>query len=218
MLSIMMTALTGTLFIYQGQEIGMINVPKTWPISDYQDIESVNFYKSIAKSTNNDKETLDYIMRSLQILGRDNARLPMQWDASPFAGFTDRKEGAWMRVHDLYPEINVARQLEDPDSTFNFWKKMIQSRKHFKEVLVHGSFEVFDPENEQTFVFAKKGGDTRVVVTLNFTSEEQKVELPFSGLEVRVGNYGDFEDVEKSAEGLTRTLRPWEGRLYMSRR
>lgn len=193
----------------------MINVPKTWPIDDFQDIESLNFYKSIAKSTNNDKEALDYVMRSLQVLGRDNARLPMQWDASPFAGFTDSKKGAWMRVHDLYPEINVAKQLDEPDSTLNFWKSMIQFRKEYRDVFIHGAFEMLEPANEQTFVFTKTQGDKKAAVVLNFTSDEQHVELPLEHLTFRVGNYGDAEVVEETAVGRERVLRPWEGRLYM---
>lgn len=210
-----MCALTGTLFIYQGQEIGMINVPKTWPIDDFQDIESLNFYKSIAKSTNNDKEALDYVMRSLQVLGRDNARLPMQWDSSPFAGFTNSEKGAWMRVHDLYPEINVARQLEEPDSTFNFWKSMIQYRKEHRDVFIHGTFEIFEPANEQTFVFTKTQGNKKAAVILNFTSDDQHVELPLKNLTFCVSNYDDARMVEETAVGESRALRPWEGRLYM---
>ena len=216
MLAIMMCALTGTLFIYQGQEIGMINIPKDWTIEDLKDIESLNFYQTMAASTNNDKGALDYVMRSIQILGRDNARLPMQWDSSPFAGFTDNRDGAWMRVHDLYPEINVEKQLKDPDSPYAFWKSMIRLRKDLRHVMVHGSFEMSEPENEQTFVFTKRGGGDTMVVCLNFTGEEQRVDLPFDGMTFRVGNYGDTPVVEAAAgEGGGETLRPWEGRLYM---
>lgn len=78
MLSLMLCALTGTLFVYQGQEIGMINVPKTWGIDLFKDIESVNFYWAMAKQSGNDERELDYVMRSLQVLSRDNARIPMQ--------------------------------------------------------------------------------------------------------------------------------------------
>lgn len=216
MLAMMLTALTGTLFIYQGQEIGMINVPKSWPIEDFKDIESLGFYKRIATSTNNDKEALGRVMQGLQILGRDNPRLPMQWDSTLYAGFTNNPKGAWMRVHDLYPEINVAKQLHDPASPHAFWKSMIRLRKQFKEVLVYGAFEMFDPDNEQTFVFSKSYGGQKAVVTLNFTSVEQSVELPFDGLTYRVGNYEDVQAAEETSAGRARTLRAWEGRLYMS--
>ncbi|KAJ9151789.1 Alpha-glucosidase [Pleurostoma richardsiae] len=218
MLSMMMCALTGTLFIYQGQEIGMINMPKDWTIKDCKDIESVRFYNSIAAATNNDKDALDYVMRSIRILGRDNARLPMQWDSSPFAGFTDSKTGGWMRVHDAYPEINVAKQQREPDSVLSFWKSMIQFRKQHADLLTYGSFETIELDNEQTFVFVKRQGDRSALVALNFTGEEQRLALPQKGYAFRVGNYGDaaaVEEQQKEEGAQERTLRPWEGRLYL---
>ncbi len=218
LLAMLMCALTGTLFIYQGQEIGMINVPEDWPIGEFKDIESVNFYNSVARETNNDKEELDYVMKSIRILGRDNARLPMQWDSSPFSGFTDRAEGGWMRTHDLYPKINVERQQAEPDSVLNFWKSMIQFRKQHGDLLTHGSFHVYEPENEQTFVFAKKQGRKTAVVALNFTSEDQVVNLPVQDLQLRVGSYLDAAEAEAASSVVAqkRVLRPWEGRLYMT--
>jgi oligo-1,6-glucosidase len=216
MLAMMMCASTGTLFIYQGQEIGMINVPKDWPIEEYKDIESLNFFRTIAAATNNDKEELDYVMHSIQILGRDNARVPMQWDASPYAGFTDSKDGAWMRVHDLYPEINVERQQKEPNSVLNFWKSMIKLRKEHGDILTHGSFEVFEPDHEETFVFVKRWGGKCALVVLNFSNEDQTVKLPLEDGKLRVGNYHDVEERERAEKGSERVLRPWEGRLYLS--
>ncbi|KAK4138171.1 glycoside hydrolase family 13 protein [Trichocladium antarcticum] len=220
MLSMMLCALTGTLFVYQGQEIGMINVPRSWPIDAYRDIESVNFYKTMAAESRNDPAELEYVMRSLQVLGRDNARLPMQWDGSAHAGFTDREEGAWMRVHDAYQEINVARQVQaGEESVLGFWKKMIRFRKEHRDVLVHGVFEGFGMEDENTFVFGKKGaGGEKVAVALNFTADEHEVELPgYGGLQFVVGSYGDAGEAERGAQGRVRKLRPWEGRLYLGR-
>lgn len=222
MLAIMMSAMTGTLFIYQGQEIGMINVPKSWPIEEYKDIESLNFYNSIANSAalsdEEKKEELAYIRNSIQILGRDNARTPMQWDGSPHGGFTTNKAGGWMRTHDLYPEINVAKQEQEADSVLNFWRHMIALRKENSDVFTHGSFVVHEPDNEKTFVFAKKSSAGRhAVVALNFTAEEQTVEILVKGAVFKVGNYADAGEVEKAAGGDTagRILRPWEGRLYL---
>jgi alpha-glucosidase len=214
----MLCALTGTLFIYQGQEIGMINVPASWPIDAYRDIESVNFYRTMAAQSRDDPAELAYVMRSLQILGRDNARLPMQWDGSEHAGFTDCPRGAWMRVHDLYREINVERQVrEDEGSVLGFWKRMIKFRKQHADVLVHGAFEGFGVEDESTFVFGKRVGEKRAAVVLNFTREEQEVELPdYEGLVFTVGSYEDAAKQEEGAAGRGRKLRPWEGRLYLA--
>lgn len=141
----------------------------------------------------------------------------MQWDSSPFAGFTDRKEGGWMRTHDLYQEINVAKQQADADSTLSFWKKMIKLRKEKGELFIHGSFVIYEPDNEETFVFAKKHGDELAVVALNFTSQDQTITLPQEGLRLWLGSYPDSETSENASlgTGRERKLRPWEGRLYM---
>ncbi|KAH6841148.1 glycoside hydrolase superfamily [Chaetomium sp. MPI-CAGE-AT-0009] len=218
LLSLMLCALTGTLFVYQGQEIGMINVPASWPIESYRDIESVNFYRAMAAQTRNDPAELAYVMRSLQVLGRDNARLPMQWSGEPHAGFTDCERGPWMRVHDLYGDINVERQVREGEgSVLGFWKRMIRFRKEHADVLVHGAFEGFEMEDERTFVFGKRVGEKRAAVVLNFTGEEQTVELPgYEGLVFMVGSYEDAEKQEHGAEGRIRKLRPWEGRLYLA--
>ena len=122
-----------------------------------------------------------------------------------------------MRVHDLYIEINVAKQQQEPGSILNFWKSMIQFRKVHGDTLTYGSFEALEPDNEQTFLFSKRqSGSSRVaVVALNFTSESQEVTLPQDGLAVAVGNYEDVAAVERDASGRARALRPWEGRLYL---
>ncbi|KAH6625057.1 glycoside hydrolase superfamily [Chaetomium sp. MPI-SDFR-AT-0129] len=228
LLSLMLCALTGTLFIYQGQEIGMINVPKSWPIEEYRDIESLNFYRTMtdpARSANDQERAAELanVMRGLQILGRDNARLPMQWSGeAPHAGFTDGSTEPWMRVHDLYKEINVERQVHDGEgSVLGFWKRMIRFRKEHANLLVHGAFEGFAMEDKRTFVFGKRGeNEERAAVVLNFTGEEQEVELPsgagYEGLVFAVGSYEDAASEEESAKGRVRKLRPWEGRLYLS--
>jgi oligo-1,6-glucosidase len=211
MLAIMMTTLTGTLYVYQGQEIGMINAPKDWPITDYKDIESLNYYNMISKRSGNDPEELSRAFESIQILGRDHARLPMHWDASEHAGFTTADhEGPWMRVHDLYPEINVASQLKKPDSVLNFWKSMLAMRKEYKDLFVHGDFRLYDPSNENTFTYAKVQGGKMALVVLNFTEEEQKFEKPeeLAGRkwERLVSNY---------PEGKEDVLKGFEGRVYL---
>ncbi|PMD15662.1 glycoside hydrolase family 13 protein [Hyaloscypha hepaticicola] len=210
MLALMMCALTGTLFIYQGQEIGMINAPKSWPIEEYKDIESINYYNSVAERTGNDPKAVGHVMKSIQILGRDHARLPMQWDDSPHAGFTTKKEGAWMRVHDDYPSINVAKQEHDPSSVLNFWRKALKIRKEYRDLFIHGAFEMYEPENEETFVFGKRYGGHRAVVVLNFTGSEQGFHRPEVGgkFELLVGNL-------EGVDGTEDVLKPWEGRIYL---
>jgi oligo-1,6-glucosidase len=208
MLAIMMATLTGTLFLYQGQEIGMVNIPKDWPIEDLLDIESINYYNSVAARTNNDPKALARVMRGVQAVGRDNARLPMQWDDSTYAGFTTPDVKPWMRVHDLYPEINVAKQERDPKSVLSFWKQMLQLRKNYQDLFIHGAFEVFDAEDEKTFVFAKEFEGQRSVTVLNFTGERQSFKKPSvkGKWQLLVSNFEEREE---------ELLKPYEGRVYL---
>ncbi|KUI61914.1 Eukaryotic peptide chain release factor subunit 1 [Cytospora mali] len=225
LLALMLSALTGTLFIYQGQEIGMVNIPKSWPIDEYKDIEGLGYYNEVAKATNNDEQALAEVVKNLSILGRDNARTPMQWDDSPHAGFTGSEDvRPWMRVNDSYVEINVARQQGQPGSVLSFWKDMIRFRKAHADLLVYGSFEVLDLEEEKTFVFVKRHGGDRAVVALNFSDEVQEVQFPlYEGgrWALQFGNYGEHDEPrgsgeEKVASGGKVVLRPWEGQLYLS--
>lgn len=195
-----------------------INMPRDWPIEEYKDIEGLGYYAEVAKTTRNDPAALAEVVRNLSVLGRDNARTPMQWDASPHAGFTDAPAGPWMRVNDSYTEINVERQLDEPGSVLNFWRDMIKFRKRYADLLIYGAFEVLDLENEKTFVFVKRHGDSKALVALNFSGEPSEIEVPSGGhYTLRVGNYGDksHESGEQVAGGLRVVLRPWEAHLYI---
>lgn len=194
-----------------------MNIPKDWPIEEYLDIEGRAYYDEVAKATKNDPEALSDVVKNLAILGRDNARTPMQWDDSAHGGFTTG-EKPWMRVNDSYTEINVARQLAEPDSVFKFWQSMIKFRKAHADLLVYGMFEVLDAENEQTFVFVKKHAGEKALVALNFSSEDQVIELPEDGDYVlQVDNYErEGQDTEQRLSGsLKRNLRPWEAQVYI---
>lgn len=107
MLATMLGTMSGTLCLYQGQEIGMINVPEDWTIDEYKDVDSRNFYKLMKSRYGADEEKMVRAMKGLQTLARDHARLPMQWDDTPHAGFTDKDVQPWMRAHDVYPHMNV---------------------------------------------------------------------------------------------------------------
>ncbi|KAJ5734630.1 Glycoside hydrolase superfamily [Penicillium manginii] len=208
MLAIMMVSMTGTLFLYQGQEIGMINAPREWPIDEYRDIEGLGYYReaeSLEKS-GVDTSRKEKIMDGLRILARDHSRLPMQWDDSPHAGFTTGKP--WMRAHDLYPEINVKQQEAEKGSVLSFWKELLRMRKTYRDLFIHGAFEVLDREDPATFCFLKSRDDREALTILNFTAQSQPFNLAekTSGMKLLVGNYGasEFE-----------TLKPFEGRIYI---
>lgn len=251
MLAILLCSLTGTLFIYQGQEIGMVglsgqvtspssslgpekkhqkkkeqkltdsfnqvNIPQDWPIEEYKDIEGLGYYEEIKKMTHNDPKALAEVLKNLSILGRDNARTPMQWDNSAHGGFTEAEGGAWMRVNDSFTEINVAKQSAEPGSVLNFWRQMIAFRKAHADLLVYGAFEVLDLENEDTFVFSKKHGNEQALVALNFSNKPSEIGIPSDGEYIlQVSNYTD--DKQRTARipgGSKICLQPWEAHLYI---
>ncbi|PON20155.1 glucan 1,6-alpha-glucosidase [Trichoderma gamsii] len=211
MLAMLNATLSGTLFIYQGQEIGMINMPESWPVSEYKDVESSNFYNSVARATNNDPKALAKAKAAIQHLSRDHARYPMCWDSTPQGGYSSNTE-TWMRVHDLAGEINVAQQESDPNSVLAFWRLMLQMRKQHAAALVHGYYEIIDFEDEMVFSYWKKGRGETALVVLNFTSQEQPWTMPPSwqklGLELVVSTQGKTKDVPDA-------LQAFEGRVYI---
>jgi oligo-1,6-glucosidase len=136
MLALILSTMTGTLFLYQGQEIGMANMPRSWPAEEYKCIKSVNYYNMIRKKTNDDPSALSKTLDGMQLVGRDNARVLVQWDSSPNAGFCSGDAKLWMRVIDNYKEINVADQLGD----LEFWKMTLTLRREYKDLFVYGRF------------------------------------------------------------------------------
>lgn len=208
LLAILLATLTGTLYIYQGQEIGMVNVPKEWPAENYQDIESVEYINLIKERYPGDDKILKEKLKGVQAMARDNARTPVQWDDTPYAGFTTGEP--WMSVHPNYKEINVKQQLSDPSSVLNFWKSMLRMRKQYIDLFCHGSFEMFDVKDAATMYYTKTFEDQQVFVALSFTDNKKKLEVPgkLQGKKMRllVSNVDDVEGGE---------LRPWEGRVYL---
>ncbi|KAL3472744.1 glycoside hydrolase superfamily [Aspergillus californicus] len=208
MLALMMVAMTGTLFLYQGQEIGMINAPRDWSIDEYKDIEGLGYYREAQNQVASgvDPNRQERIMDGLRILARDHARLPMQWDDTPQAGFSDGIP--WMRTHDMHQEINVKKQEADPDSVLSFWKKALHLRKEYRELFIHGAFELLEYENQETFCFVKSRGESRALVVLNFTEAEQCFQAKLAtGMSLLVSNYPE------SCLASERLL-PYEGRIY----
>lgn len=202
MLATLLVSLTGTLFIYQGQEIGMTNVPDTWDISEYLDINTINYHKQFMEK--HTEEEWKEIFKTINLLARDNARTPVQWDDSENAGFSTGKP--WMRVNDNYKTVNAASQVNDSKSLYNYYKKALQVRKEHKDVLIHGSIEVLDLDNKKVFSFLKKSGSKTAYVVLNFSDDT----LPFEKL-VK----GDIELVLSNVEEPSDSLTPWEGRVYI---
>ena len=205
MLALMLVTLTGTLFVYQGQELGMVNHPLSWSIDEYKDVAAINYYEQVRRETDGDPQALEKAKKHLQRLGRDNARHPMQWDSSPHGGFSTAKP--WMRVNDDFPTVNAAAQVKDADSVLAFWKTMLQLRKANLDTFVHGDFQVVDAENPHVFTYTKTCEGRRVVIVLNFTSDRQLCSLPddFKGATLLMGTRGTAE---------SDALEPYEGKVY----
>ena len=130
----------------------------------------------------NDPSLLERGRDGIQLTARDHSRTPMPWDSSPNAGFSTNADAKpWMRVMDSYREgLNVAVQEEDPNSTLNFYRKMLALRKEYKDVFILGQFELLDKKNEATMIYTKtaQDGSRAALVVLNFTAESQSFEVP----------------------------------------
>lgn len=207
LLALWLIGQTGSLFLYQGQEIGMINAPTSWDVSEeYKDVESQNYWAEAVKLADDgtDPTREERIKRGLQLMARDHARLPFQWDESLNSGFSTGEP--WMRVHDEYPAINVAAQEKDADSVLSFYKRALRLRKEHKDIFVYGSFELVNPEGTEMFVYRKRDEEKTALVVLNFTTKEQRMEYDVESLRLLVSSYG------KAIESV---LRPLEGRIYI---
>ena len=201
MLAILLHGMQGTPYIYQGEELGMTNA--RYKIEDYRDVEILNMYRERMEAGYSEEE----IMRSIHAKGRDNARTPMQWDDTENAGFTNGTP--WIKVNSNYKEINAKNQVDDPDSIFNFYKKLIQLRKQYS-VLVDGSFTLLLEEDENIFAYQRKNSKQTLLVICNFF--DKTIEMPLEemcqGKKLLLGNYKEIKDLS--------ILRPYEARMYVT--
>lgn len=151
----------GTPYIYQGEELGMTNVYFR-DLSQYRDIESINFFNAYTESGKVSKADM---MRYLQCVSRDNARTTMQWDTSANAGFTSGTP--WIELNPNYSVINAAQQVEDPSSVFHYFQKLIALRKNHNTI-VHGRYELLLPSDPNVWAYQRVGEET-LLILLNFT-------------------------------------------------
>jgi oligo-1,6-glucosidase len=191
----------GTPYVYQGEELGMTNAP--WSgIEDFRDIETLNHY---AEAVANGAQP-DEVLAILRTRSRDNARTPMQWDASPNAGFTTGTP--WLPVNPNHTEINAEAARADPDSVFHHYRRLIELRRS-EPVIAHGDFRMLLPDDERVYAFTRRLGDVELLVLGNFSGEPAVPRLPdageWAGAEVLVGT-------PAPDGGLA--LAPWEGRAH----
>lgn len=198
----------GTPYIYQGQEIGMTNV-KYPNIEDYDDISMRNYYNVERAKGRSHEEVMEVVWNKT----RDNSRTPMQWDASPMAGFTTGNT-SWLGINENYVDINVEQQEKDPDSILNYYKKMIQIRKEH-ELFVYGTYDLLFPDDTKLFVYTRTLENKQAIVICNFSEEEtdftRPEELVMKHSQLLLANYPNVEN-ELPVEI---TLKPYEARIYL---
>ena len=199
MLGTCLHMMQGTPYVYQGEELGMTNIYFD-KLEDYRDIESINFFTEFTESG---LMTPEYMMKCLMLRSRDNARTPMQWNDSKQAGFTDGEP--WIKVNPNYKEINAAQQLEDPNSIFHYYQKLIRLRKE-KDIIVYGGFEPLYRDDEQIFAYTRKQDQEKLLTVCNFSDQNAEVEVPeeFKDAECLITNLG-----RKVFEAKT-VLKPYE--------
>lgn len=180
MLATCLHMMQGTPYVYQGQELGMTNVPFEG-VEDFRDLDSINAYHELVE----DQKVFskEEMMRYLRYKSRDNARTPFQWDDSENAGFTTGTP--WIMVNPNYKEINAKAELADPNSVFYYYQKLIQLRKE-KEIIVYGTYDLLLPESEELYVYTRTLGEEKLLVVCNFSENEVELEIPE---EFRKGSY-----------------------------
>ena len=188
--AILLHLMRGTPYIYQGEEIGMTNYPFE-TLEQVEDIESINY----AKEALEQGVPLEQIMDSIRVIGRDNARTPMQWDTTDYAGFSSAKP--WLGVNPNYDAINVESALDDPNSIFYTYQKLVQLRKE-NSWLVQADFELLETA-EKVFAYIRKDGERRFLVVANLSNQEQ--EFHFNGVlkSILVANTEIQENLEQLA-------------------
>jgi oligo-1,6-glucosidase len=193
----------GTPYVYQGEELGMTNTSFA-DIHDFRDIESLNHYNEAVVAG----DPPGAVLAGLRKMSRDNARTPMQWDASEHAGFTTGTP--WIAVNPNHTEINAEAARADPDSVFHHYRRLIELR-HREPAVAHGDFTMLLEDDEQVYAFARRHGDVELLVVANFSGAPAVADVPgdWTAAELLISNCPPPD-----AARAPFTLAPWEARVY----
>ena len=198
LVTLLMT-MRGTPYIYQGDEIGMVNVAHP-SIDFYDDVETLNAWK-LAEI---EGEDMELFLKLVHKQSRDNARTPMQWDSSKNAGFTKSKP--WIPLNNNFKMINVTDQEEDPHSILQYYRKMIAFRKANK-TLVYGEYKDLEPNDSKLFIYKRWDEKNLFLIAHNFSDNSQEFNSNYiKGLTLSSSNYLSNEK--------RNSLQPWESRIY----
>ena len=199
MLATCIHMMQGTPYVYQGEELGMTNCPFN-TLDNFRDLESINAFHEL---TEQGKMTEEDMMAAIGYKGRDNARTPMQWDDSAYAGFSTATP--WIMVNPNYTKINARDQINREDSVFKYYQKLIKLR-HESELIVYGTYDLILDDDKDIYAYIRTLGDEKLIVYCNFSENTREVELPeeFVNKKVLISNYSDAKANQKI------TLRPYE--------
>jgi len=199
MLATCIHMMQGTPYVYQGEELGMTNCPFN-TLDNFRDLESINAFHEL---TEQGKMTEEDMMAAIGYKGRDNARTPMQWDDSAYAGFSTANP--WIMVNPNYTKINAKDQINREDSVFKYYQKLIKLR-HESELIVYGTYDLILDDDKDIYAYIRTLGDEKLIVYCNFSENTREVELPeeFTNGKVLISNYIDAKVNHKI------TLRPYE--------
>ena len=197
MLATCIHMMQGTPYVYQGEELGMTNCPFN-TLDNFRDLESINAFHEL---TEQGKMTEEDMMAAIGYKGRDNARTPMQWDDSAYAGFSTTNP--WIMVNPNYTKINAKDQVNREDSVFKYYQKLIKLR-HESELIVYGTYDLILDDDKDIYAYIRTLGDEKLIVYCNFSENTREVELPeeFVNKKVLISNYSDAKANQKI------TLRP----------
>lgn len=204
MLATVLHFMQGTPYIYQGEEFGMTNV-KFPSISDYRDLDSLNMYDDFVT----DRGSLTPVegMELIYAKGRDNARTPVQWDSSAHGGFSTGTP--WIDVNPNFTEINAQAALDNPDSLFYYYQRLISLRRgELQDHMVYASFKPLDAEDSEVYAYERHASNgEKLLVIANFTDHdvERSYELADGRQQLVISNYSD---------DAGDTLRPYEAKVY----
>ena len=193
----------GTPYIYQGEELGMTNCP--FPtIADFRDIEAIGQY---TQAVDQEGRSPEEVLAVLRARGRDNARTPMQWDASPHAGFTAGTP--WLAANPNHTEINAAVEQEDPDSVYHYYRRLIELR-HTEPAVVDGDFTMLLPNDERLYAFTRRLGGTELLVIGNFSGDKVRAEIEDAG----AWSSAELVLTNLPEAPVELTLGPWQAVVY----
>jgi oligo-1,6-glucosidase len=203
MLTTFLMTMRGTPYYYNGDELGMTNI-RFDKIEDYRDVPTLNEYQYQKKIGGDIAKFIENIKFSC----RDNGRTPFQWDNTPYAGFSTAEP--WLKVNPNYQTINASAQEKDPNSTLNYFRKIVALRKS-SPVLIYGKYTLLDKNNPNVYAYTREYEGKKMLIVLNFTANNASIQTGVSAGKVLLSNYTETPTLNKN--GIIE-LKPYQAVIY----